>query len=122
MKILIVNHKEKECGVQQYGKRFGQILEKSVLHVFDYFECSDLNSFINKVLDGKYYSIVDIGNIIYVSSKLLNLYEKKCKIQAMTKNYFVVSYDIPLENITKYLTIGIEDIKFGEISVKKTTF
>jgi len=78
---------------------------------------------INKALGGKYYSIVDIYETILVSSKFLNLYEKKCKIHAMTKNYFVVSYDVTLDDdtsIKKYLTLGIEDINSGLISVKKT--
>lgn len=51
MKILIVNHKEKECGVQQYGKRFGQILEKSEKYCYEYFECSDRETFHSKVLE-----------------------------------------------------------------------
>jgi hypothetical protein len=49
MRILIVNHKEKECGVQQYGKRFGRILERSENNKFEYFECSSAQDLSNKI-------------------------------------------------------------------------
>lgn len=58
MKILIVNHKEKECGVQQYGKRFGKILEKSTKYCYEYFESSDIHQLTNKVLEFKPHVII----------------------------------------------------------------
>lgn len=38
MKIFIVNHSVENCGVYQYGKRFGSIASKSKKHDFIYYE------------------------------------------------------------------------------------
>lgn len=51
MNILILNHSEKQCGVYQYGKRIGNILERSTNHKFEYLELEsheDLDTKINE--------------------------------------------------------------------------
>jgi hypothetical protein len=54
-KVLITNHKDEECGVYQYGKRFASVLIDSVSDDYEYFylEVSNKNEFIeniNKIL------------------------------------------------------------------------
>lgn len=49
MNILIINHKEKQCGVYQYGYRVGGILKNSTLYNFIYLELEshdELDSYI----------------------------------------------------------------------------
>ena len=38
MKIFIINHSVENCGVYQYGKRFGDIATKSKKYDFMYYE------------------------------------------------------------------------------------
>lgn len=38
MNILVINHSTESCGVHQYGKRVGKILEKSKENNFFYYE------------------------------------------------------------------------------------
>ena len=45
MNILIINHDVKQCGVYQYGKRVGNILEKSDKHNFVYLELNSYDQF-----------------------------------------------------------------------------
>lgn len=45
MKVLIINNKIKECGVYQYGRRVGKILEKSENHSVVYLEIDSVNEF-----------------------------------------------------------------------------
>lgn len=45
MNILIINHSVKNCGVYQYGKRFGNILTKSSNHNFIYREVNSFDEF-----------------------------------------------------------------------------
>ena len=45
MNILIINHDVKQCGVYQYGKRVGNILEKSDKHNFVYLELNSYEQF-----------------------------------------------------------------------------
>lgn len=40
--ILFVNHKEKQCGVHQFGEQLGKTLEKSTVYKFKYVECSSI--------------------------------------------------------------------------------
>ena len=52
-KILIISHKEQQCGVYQYGRDIANALKKSKKYEFIYAECSstkDLFSIINNVL------------------------------------------------------------------------
>jgi hypothetical protein len=54
-KVLITNHKDEECGVYQYGKRFASVLIDSVSDDYEYFylEVFNKNEFIeniNKIL------------------------------------------------------------------------
>jgi glycosyltransferase involved in cell wall biosynthesis len=42
-KILIISHKEKQCGVYQYGLNISEALRKSKRYEFIYCECSDKN-------------------------------------------------------------------------------
>lgn len=52
-KILIVSHREKQCGVHQYGKNIANVLSKSEVYDFLYTECSspkELLSVVHKVM------------------------------------------------------------------------
>ena len=44
MKVFIINHSVQNCGVYQYGKRFGKIAIKSKNHDFMYYEMDSQNS------------------------------------------------------------------------------
>jgi len=46
MNIFIVNNSQQNCGVYQYGKRFGNICTKSKKYNFMYFEMNSENEFI----------------------------------------------------------------------------
>ncbi len=51
-KILIVSHKEKQCGVQEYGLNISKTLKKSTKYSFVYAECSsskELLDIVNQV-------------------------------------------------------------------------
>lgn len=39
--VLIVSHKEQQCGIQQYGQNIAEALERSKNYNFFYMECSD---------------------------------------------------------------------------------
>lgn len=45
MNIFVVNHSVENCGVYQYGKRFGSIASKSKKHNFMYLEIDSLEKF-----------------------------------------------------------------------------
>jgi SAM-dependent methyltransferase len=50
-KVLFVSHKEKQCGVYQFGYNIGQALKKSKKYKFIYVECSspdELNDYVHK--------------------------------------------------------------------------
>jgi hypothetical protein len=52
-KILFVSHKEKQCGIYQYGVNIGEILKNSSKYSFSYEECSSAEELLNisKVLN-----------------------------------------------------------------------
>ena len=50
-KVLFVSHKDKQCGVYQFGYNIGRALKKSKKFKFIYIECTslrDLNYFVRK--------------------------------------------------------------------------
>ena len=47
MNIFIINHSIQNCGVYQYGKRFGNIASKSKKYNFMYFEVDSESEFLN---------------------------------------------------------------------------
>jgi len=48
-KILIVSHKEKQCGVQEYGLNIAKTLKESTKYSFVYAECSSYEEFLDIV-------------------------------------------------------------------------
>jgi SAM-dependent methyltransferase len=53
LKVLIISHKEKQCGVYQYGRNIADTLRKSEVYDFRYAECSspeELFSIVHQVL------------------------------------------------------------------------
>ena len=46
MKVFIINNSARNCGVYQYGKRFGNILSKSEKYNFMYYEVNSEEEFI----------------------------------------------------------------------------
>ncbi len=55
--ILFINHKERQCGVQQYGRRCGHILKKSINFNFVYVEADS---------EAEYFAAVDSNNPIAI--------------------------------------------------------
>jgi len=49
MTVFLVNHKVKNCGVYQYGKRVASILSKSKNLLVHYLEMDDSNDFLTQV-------------------------------------------------------------------------
>lgn len=49
MNILVINHSTENCGVHQYGKRVGKILEKSKDHNFFYYEMESHSELDEKI-------------------------------------------------------------------------
>jgi hypothetical protein len=47
--VLLVNHKEKQCGVYQYGLSLGKILNRSKKHNIIYVECENIQDLIGFV-------------------------------------------------------------------------
>jgi len=58
--ILIISHKEKECGVHQYGENVAKALQKSTKYSFIYLECSSLDEFFIKIINNR-----DVSAIVY---------------------------------------------------------
>ena len=48
-KILIISHKEKQCGVHEYGLNIAEALKKSIKYSFVYVECSSCEEFLESV-------------------------------------------------------------------------
>ena len=48
-KILIISHKEKQCGVHEYGINIAEALKKSIKYSFVYVECSSCEEFLESV-------------------------------------------------------------------------
>lgn len=48
-KILIISHKEKQCGVHEYGINIAKALKKSAKYSFVYAECSSYEEFCDRV-------------------------------------------------------------------------
>lgn len=57
-KVLFVNHKEKNCGVYQYGQRLANILCEEKRYDVDYIEINDYDSFKNKIEKNNYKHII----------------------------------------------------------------
>ena len=49
MKILFLNHKEKNCGVYQYGYRVYNIIKKSNIHTYLYYEIENEDEYIKSI-------------------------------------------------------------------------
>lgn len=58
MKVLFVNHSQKQCGVYQYGKRLADILKKDYRFNFEYEEIDDQNKFLHLTNESNYDYIV----------------------------------------------------------------
>ncbi len=58
MNIFIVNNSEENCGVHQYGKRFGNIASKSKKYNFIYCEINSEDEFISKFNEYKPQAII----------------------------------------------------------------
>lgn len=58
MNILIINHSEKQCGVYQYGKRVGNVLEKSTNHQFVYLELNSHKDLDDKIVEYNPHAII----------------------------------------------------------------
>lgn len=53
MKILFLNHKQKQCGIYQYGKRFFDILNSDNRYQVSYFEISSEQELFEAILEKK---------------------------------------------------------------------
>jgi hypothetical protein len=80
MNILILNHLEKQCGVYQYGKRVGNILEKSTNHKFVYLELDshkDLDDEIDKYNPQAIIYNWTGGTMTWVTPETVNILRQK---------------------------------------------
>ena len=57
-KILYVSHPQKECGVYQFGKRIGKVLQTSAAFQFIYVECADEHELCQAVTETKPAAII----------------------------------------------------------------
>ena len=57
-KILYVSHPQKECGVYQFGKRIGKVLQSSAAFQFIYVECADEHELCQAVTETKPAAII----------------------------------------------------------------
>lgn len=80
MNILILNHSEKHCGVYQYGKRIGSILEKSTNHKFVYLELNSHKDLDDKIDEYNPQSIIynwTAGTMPWVTPETVGCLRKK---------------------------------------------
>jgi hypothetical protein len=56
-KVLFINHKEKQCGVHQYGKRLYDILKKCKMVQYEYREIQNVHEYF-EIIDNNRYDIV----------------------------------------------------------------
>lgn len=88
MNIFIVNNSEQNCGVHQYGKRFGNIASKSKKYNFMYFEINSESEFISKFGEHKPQAIIYnylSGTMPWLSGGLI----QACREQGV-KQYTIV--------------------------------
>ena len=88
MKIFIINHSVENCGVYQYGKRFGNIASKSKKYNFMYFEINSDSEFISKFGEHKPQAIIYnylSGTMPWLSGGLI----QACREQGV-KQYTIV--------------------------------
>lgn len=57
-KIIIISHKEQQCGVYQFGRNVAEVLAKSKKYSFIYSECSSAEEYYSKVADIKPVAII----------------------------------------------------------------
>lgn len=80
MNILILNHSEKQCGVYQYGKRIGNILEKSTNHKFVYLELNSHKDLDDKISEYNPQAIIynwTGGTMSWVTPETVNILREK---------------------------------------------
>jgi hypothetical protein len=74
-KVLITNHKDEECGVYQYGKRFASVLTDNISNDYEYFyiEVSNKNEFIENI--NKISPDIVIHNYLHIT---MPWYDNEC--------------------------------------------
>jgi len=88
MNILIINNPEENCGVHQYGKRFGNIACKSKKYNFIYCEMTSESEFISKISEYKPTAIIYnylSGTMPWVTGELIH----GCRSQGI-RQYVIV--------------------------------
>lgn len=74
-KVLFVSHKEKQCGVYQYGLNIGEVLKKSTKYSFSYAECSNPEEFLdiaNRIQPSVIIYNYHPATLSWVSKQILN--------------------------------------------------
>lgn len=106
-RVLFISHKDKQCGVYQFGYNIGRALKKSKRFRFIYVECSsldDLHKYVNK-----YKPVCTIYNYQGATQPWLNsritedfktpqigiIHEVTQKVSDSATNYFLDSYIAP---------------------------
>jgi len=74
-RILLLNHKEKRCGIYQYGFRIGNILNKATSFIFKYEEINSVVEYDNVV--NNFNPDIIIYNYYDITMPFLNDYEIK---------------------------------------------
>ena len=73
MKILCLNHKQKYCGIYQYGYRMFHILQKCIKNTYIYSEVETVEEYLNTVNNNKDCEII-LYNYFPVTMPWLNIY------------------------------------------------
>lgn len=79
MNIFIINHSIENCGVYQYGKRFGNIASKSKKYNFMYYEMNSEQEFVSMFNEHKPKAIIYnylAGTMPWVNEQLVQRYRE----------------------------------------------
>ncbi|MCK5610525.1 class I SAM-dependent methyltransferase, partial [Candidatus Pacearchaeota archaeon] len=57
-RILLVSHKEKQCGIHQYAVNLAEALIKSTIYSFDYIECSNQEELHQEIINTRPLAII----------------------------------------------------------------
>lgn len=96
--VLFLNHREKECGVQQYGFAVGEVLKKSTKYNFLYKEISNNEEYVK--LSQNYHPIATIFNWHRHTMRWLDI----SSIAANQRNIFILHDSHPgINNPVIYL-------------------
>jgi hypothetical protein len=113
--VLILNHYQKSCGVQQFGRRIYDLAKASKTINYEYREVEDTATFL------KYYNGIKPDIILYNWHRgtMPWLTEDIIKSLKNVKHYFIFHEEVTRINYDKYLFFGDYDFTGGKKFGKK---